>query len=134
MLKDADLSIAVEAVQAINDAYIEGAREDLAAATHLLGKSTWPVDLRILNAMIRTGGDENARRLLKIASNDSFSENIRTEALFLLGRFEKAPPTDPTTGMYRPIEGQQEFGKQVREEIRSALLRAAREQHGKRPL
>ncbi len=102
-LKDSDLSIAVEAVQAINDNYIEGARPALAAATHLLGKSTWAVDLRILNAMIRAGGDENVRRLLKIASDESLSENTRTEAMFLIRRFDKNPPTDPTTGMYRPI-------------------------------
>ncbi len=121
-LKDADLSIAVETVQAINDAYIEGARQDLAAATHLLGKSTWAVDLRILNSMIRAGGDDNARRLMKVASDTSLSEDARTEALWLLARFEKSPPTDPTTGMYRPIEGQHEFAKGIREEIRAALL------------
>jgi quinoprotein glucose dehydrogenase len=102
-LKDSDLSIAVETIQAINDQYIEGARPALAAATHLLGKSTWAVDLRILNAMIRAGGDENARRLLDIASNETLSEDIRTEAMFLVRRFDKHPPTDPTTGMYRPI-------------------------------
>ncbi len=102
-LKDSDLSIAVEAVQAINDNSIEGARSALASATHLLGKSTWAVDLRILNAMIRAGGDENVRRLLAIAADESLSENARTEAMFLVRRFEKIPPTDPTTGMYRPI-------------------------------
>ena len=121
-LNDSDLSIAVEAVQAINDNYIEGARKDLAAATHLLGKSTWPVDMRILNAMIRAGGDENAKRLIKVASDTSLSEYARTEALFLIERFEKAPPTDPTTGMYRPIEGQQKIEPKTREEIRAALL------------
>ena len=102
-LKDSDLSIAVETVQAINDNYIEGARPALAEATHLIGKSTWAVDLRILNAMIRTGGDNNIRRLLTIAADESLSENARTEAMFLVRRFEKIPPTDPTTGMYRPI-------------------------------
>jgi quinoprotein glucose dehydrogenase len=102
-VKDSDLSIAVETVQAINDNYIEGARPALAAATHLVGKSTWAVDLRILNAMIRAGGDENVRRLLTIAADESLSENARTEAMFLVRRFDKIPPTDPTTGMYRPI-------------------------------
>jgi quinoprotein glucose dehydrogenase len=121
-LKDADLSIAVEAAQAINDNYIEGAREDLAAATHLLGKSTWMVDLRILNSMIRAGGDENVRRLLAVASNASLSENARTEALWLIGRFDNHPPTDPTTGMFRPIKEKRELGKGIREEIHAALL------------
>jgi quinoprotein glucose dehydrogenase len=120
LLKDEDLSIAVEAVQAINDAYIEGAREDLAAATHLIGKSTWAVDLRILNAMIRTGGDENVRRLLTIATDESLSENARTEAMFLIRRFEKIPPTDPTTGMYRPITEPRSIEKMI-PEIRKTL-------------
>ncbi len=121
-LKDADLSIAVETVQAINDEYIEGARLDLSAATHLLGKSTWAVDLRILNAMIRAGGDENVRRLIAVAADSTFSENIRTEALWLIGRFDKHPPTDPTTGMYRPITEQRVLGEAIRKEIHDALL------------
>jgi quinoprotein glucose dehydrogenase len=121
-LKDSDLSIAVEAVQAINDNYIEGAREDLAAASHLLGKSTWQVDLRILNAMIRAGGDANVRRLLAVAANPSLSEDARTEALWLVGRFDKHPPTDPTTGMYRPIEEGRTLSDAIRKEIHDALL------------
>ncbi len=119
-LKDSDLSIAVETVQAINDNYIEGARPALASATHLLGKSTWPVDLRILNAMIRAGGDENVRRLLAIAADESLSENARTEAVFLVRRFDKIPPTDPTTGMYRPITEPRSIEKMI-PEIRKTL-------------
>ncbi len=119
-LQDTDLSIAVEAVQAINDEMIEGARGDLAAATHLLGKSTWVVDLRILNAMIRAGGDENVRRLLAVAADASLSEDARTEALWLVGRFDKHPPTDPTTGMYRPIPEERSIEK-VLPAIRASL-------------
>jgi putative heme-binding domain-containing protein len=120
-LKDADLSIAVETVQAINDEYIEGAREALAAATHLLGKSTWAVDLRILNAMIRAGGDENVHRLLAVAADTSLSEDARTEALWLIGRYENHPPTDPTTGMYRPITEERTLNDGTRGEIRKAV-------------
>jgi quinoprotein glucose dehydrogenase len=119
-LKDPDLAIAAETVQAINDAMIEGARPALAAATHLLGKSTWAVDLRILNAMIRTGGDENVRRLLAVAANETLSEDARAEAMWLIKRFDKVPPTDPTTGMYRPITGTRSMEK-VLPEIRKAL-------------
>lgn len=119
-LNDPDLSIAVEAVQAINDEMIEGARPALAAATHLLGKSTWAVDQRILNAMIRAGGDENVRRLLAVAADESLSDDARTEALWLVGRFDKHPPTDPTTGMYRPITEERSIEKLL-PEIRAAL-------------
>jgi quinoprotein glucose dehydrogenase len=121
-LKDSDLSIAVEAVQAINDEMIEGARGDLAAATHLLGKSTWAVDLRILNAMIRVGGDENVSRLIAVANDTSLSEDARTEALWLIGRYENHPPTDPTTGMFRPIKETRKFSAEIREKIHDALL------------
>jgi quinoprotein glucose dehydrogenase len=126
-LKDSDLSIAVETVQAINDNSIEGARPALAAATHLLGKSTWAVDLRILNAMIRAGGDENVRRLLAIATNESLSEDARTEAMFLVRRFEKIPPTDPTTGMYRPITEKRNIEAvvpEIRKTLESLLTKA----------
>jgi quinoprotein glucose dehydrogenase len=119
-LKDTDLSIAVETVQAINDEMIEGARQDLAAATHLLGKSTWAVDQRILNAMIRAGGDNNVRRLLAVAADTFLSDDARTEALWLVGRFDKHPPTDPTTGMYRPITEERSIEKML-PEIRAAL-------------
>ncbi|MFK7850233.1 MAG: HEAT repeat domain-containing protein [Akkermansiaceae bacterium] len=121
-LNDSDISIAVETIQAINDNYIEGARKDLAAATHLLGKSTWAVDLRILNAMIRAGGEENVQRLIKVAENTSLSENARTEALWLIGRFDKHPPTDPTTGKYRPIKEEREISKSMRGKIQATLL------------
>lgn len=127
-LKDSDLSIAVETVQAINDNYIESARSALSSATHLLGKSTWAVDLRILNAMIRTGGDENVRRLLAIASDESLSENARTEAVFLVRRFEKIPPTDPTTGMYRPITDKRSIESvipDIRKTLESLLTKAS---------
>jgi len=122
MLNDNDLSIAIEAVKAINDNYIEDARKDLSAAYHLLGKSTWPVDLRILNAMIRVGGDENVRRLIKVAKDTSLSEDARTEALWLVARFEKSPPTDPTTGMYRPIKEERQISETLRTEIKATLL------------
>jgi quinoprotein glucose dehydrogenase len=70
--------------------------------------------------MIRAGGDDNVRRLLTIAADESLSENARTEAVFLVRRFEKIPPTDPTTGMYRPITEPRSIEKMI-PEIRKVL-------------
>jgi len=122
MLKDPELSIAVEAAQAINDNYINDAYKDLAAATHLLEKSTWMVDLRILNGMIRAGGDENVERLLGVASNSALHTDARAEALFLIRRFENPPPVDPTTGKHRPIKGGRKIGSATQQKIRTTIL------------
>ncbi|MFK7909782.1 MAG: PVC-type heme-binding CxxCH protein [Akkermansiaceae bacterium] len=123
-LNDKELSIATEAVQAINDRYIEGARADLAKATHLLGKSTWMIDLRILNSMIRTGGEENINRLIAVASNLDYSDNIRTEALWLLGRFENPPTADPTTSKIRPVspDTDRKFTPAIKKKLQTTLL------------
>ena len=120
-LKDQEQSIAVEAAQAINDAYIEGARGSLAAATDLLGKVSWMIDVRILNSMLRAGGAENVKRLLAIAADPSQSADVRTEALFLLERWENPPPIDPTTGKHRPLEGDRSLEKMT-PEIRTGLV------------
>lgn len=125
MLNDPELSIAVEAAQAINDTYITGATKDLAAATHLLGKATWQVDVRILNSMIRTGEDENVIRLLETASNPDLSDDARAEALWLIGRFENPPTADPTTGMIRPIltDGEtRKIGSATQQKIKTTVL------------
>ena len=123
-LNDKNLGVATEAVQAINDNYIEGARADLARATHLLGKSTWMIDLRILNAMIRTGGQENINRLITIASQLDYSDNIRTEALWLLGRFENPPVADPTTSKIRPVspDTERQITPALKQKIQNTLL------------
>ncbi len=120
-LKDGERSVAVEAAQAINDTYIEGARGQLAAATHLLGKISWMIDVRILNSMLRAGGDENVSRLLTVAADPSQSVNVRTEALFLLERWENPPPVDPTTGKHRPLVGDRGLAKMT-PRIRSGLV------------
>ncbi len=121
-LNDKEQSSAIEAAQAINDAYIEGARESLAAATHLLGKVSWMVDVRILNSMLRAGGGENVKRLLAAAADTSQSEDVRVEALFLLERWENPPPIDPTTGKHRPLEGDRSLEK-MKPEIQAGLVK-----------
>lgn len=102
-LEDSDPAIAIEAIQAINDNYIEEARPALARATELLGKSSEMIDYRIINAIYRVGGSDNVQRILKIAGDPNRSENLRMEALFVLQRWENPPAADPTTGKHRPL-------------------------------
>jgi quinoprotein glucose dehydrogenase len=104
-LNDADASIAIETIQAINDAYIEDARADLANATQWLGKSTPQIDQRIINAIYRVGGDANLKKILQLVSDEKQTESVRTECLFVLRRWENPPVADPTTGQVRPISG-----------------------------
>lgn len=102
-LNDSDPTIAIEAIQAINDNYIEEARPALARATQWLGKSTPMIDYRIINAIYRVGGSDNLNRILKIASDTNRPDNLRMEALFALQRWENPPAADPTTGKHRPL-------------------------------
>ena len=98
-----DTSIVIEAIQAINDEYIEEARPYVAGMTNWLGKSTPMIDYRIINCIYRVGGDKNIKRILSIASDTNQSDNVRMESLFVLRRWENPPPCDPTTGKHRPL-------------------------------
>ena len=102
-LDDTDMSVAIEAIQAINDNYIEEARSALAHATQWLGKSTAMIDYRIINAIFRVGGSKNLDRLLKIAADSNHADHLRIEALFALQRWENPPAADPTTGKHNPL-------------------------------
>ncbi|NNC89631.1 MAG: c-type cytochrome, partial [Akkermansiaceae bacterium] len=104
-LDDKEAGIVIETIQAINDAYIEGARPALARATSRLGKSAPMIDYRIINAIYRVGGEENIRRILGVAADSRYPDQVRMEALFVLQRWEDPPAADPTTGKHRPLDG-----------------------------
>lgn len=119
-LTDKNPAIAIEAIQAINDTYLEEARPALARATHFLGKSTPMIDYRIINAIFRVGGSDNVQRILKIASDKNHTPPLRMEALFALQRWEKPPAADPTTGKHRPVSNDRSL-EAHREAITSTL-------------
>ncbi|MCH7228241.1 PVC-type heme-binding CxxCH protein [Haloferula sp. A504] len=121
-LGDKDPSLVIETVQAINDGYIDGARPALAAATHLVGTSTTPIDYRIINSIVRVGEPEGALALLAMAEDESLPDDTRVEALFQLKRWENPPAGDPTTGKIRPISGERSLDA-VREAIGAGLQR-----------
>lgn len=128
-LNDSDEGVVTEAIQAINDAYIEGARPALAKKTDFLGKASLMVDLRIMNAIYRVGGDEGVRSLLKIAKDADATADQRSEALFLLRRWEEPPRVDPTTGKVRPLEPRSLKG--VMGEVKATLSELVKTTEGK---
>ncbi|MEO0414886.1 MAG: HEAT repeat domain-containing protein, partial [Verrucomicrobiota bacterium] len=108
-LQDADDRIVVEAIQAINDGYIDTARLSLAAAVGHLGKFGTSIDNRILNAAYRLGDSENLLRVLAAAADGELAESIREEALFLIQNWAAPSDMDLTTGLYAPITGDREI-------------------------
>ncbi|MFT6179333.1 MAG: quinoprotein glucose dehydrogenase [Paracoccaceae bacterium] len=119
-LADPEASVVIETIQAINDTYLEGARPALAKATQWIGKSTPMIDYRIINSIYRVGGPQNLKRLLKLASDDTQSADVRMEALFALQRWENPPAADPTTGKHRPLSGNRSLTNQ-KSEIKKTL-------------
>lgn len=128
-LKDEDPSLVIETVQAINDGYIEGARPALAAATHLAGTSSVPIDYRIINSIVRLGNPESISSLLAMAENDQLPGDTRIECLFQLTRWEKPPAGDPTTGKIRPISGERKL-QTARPQIEASLKRLLKQADG----
>lgn len=109
-LRDADATIAAEAVRAINDLPIAAAQPVLAAeARRFIGQV--PPALfgdeylfrRLLRANQVTGTPEAAETLAHLAVNPALSENFRQLALLTLRTFHAPEPIDPTTGLHRPL-------------------------------
>lgn len=121
-LSDEDPALVVETIQAINDAYIEGARGALADSTGLLGKFAKPIDYRLINSIVRVGEPEGALKLLAIAEDAELPDDTRIEALFQLKRWENPPGGDPTTGKIRPLSGDRSLDE-VKTEIAIGLRR-----------
>jgi len=100
-LADADLFIARETVEAINDAPIAAAYPAIAA---LIAKpvADEPIMLRVLNANFRLGTAENATALATFAASNG-SAVLRKEALALLALWPAPPARDRIVGVFRPL-------------------------------
>jgi quinoprotein glucose dehydrogenase len=100
-LDDADPAVAAEAARAINDLPITGALPQLALK---LDRSTnAPFLRRAVNANYRIGAAANAEALVAFAGKNPISDNLRVEALDLLGAWANPSGRDAITGLWRPL-------------------------------
>jgi quinoprotein glucose dehydrogenase len=100
-LDDTDNAVAAEAARAINDLPIANALPRLAAK---LDRSTnAPFLRRAVNANYRVGTAIHAESLAFFALKNTVSENLRVEALDLLGAWANPSGRDHITGLWRPL-------------------------------
>jgi quinoprotein glucose dehydrogenase len=97
-LDDADPRIVVEAARVVHDVLEPNEGKPLAER---LTKSNMPPTfvLRALHAHFRLGSSENAAALATYAARSDAPEQMRVEALKLLGQWSKPPRRDQVTGL-----------------------------------
>ncbi|MEZ0387481.1 MAG: HEAT repeat domain-containing protein, partial [Verrucomicrobium sp.] len=109
-LTDEDPRIADEAIRAIHEEKVDAARPALNA---LLDAYTGPdaakarpltpmIARRVIHSAFRTGGKQNADRLIKLAAQKSFDLDQRREALRLLLQWPQPHPVDQSLGRLDP--------------------------------
>jgi quinoprotein glucose dehydrogenase len=115
-IQDADARVSEEAIRAIHDEGIEAARSEVAALldspTTKRSTMMWK---RLLNSAFRLGGPENAKRLLKVASDSAVPLASRREALRLIAVWPEPPEVDQALGRYAPLP------KRSLEELKACL-------------
>lgn len=107
LLNDADPRVVLEAARAIHDVQAFHAKEGcLTALARLINRPTTsdPLLRRVLNANYRLGGAEHAAAIAQFAASVDAPENMRLEALQMLGSWAEPAPRDRVLGMWRPIE------------------------------
>jgi len=101
-LNDTDPLVVVEAARAIHDEPIPEALPQLAALIRN-PSSDDALLRRVLNANFRLGTPEAAAAVAVYAANSDAPENLRIEALQMLGSWAKPSPRDRVLGMWRPL-------------------------------
>ena len=106
-LRDRDPRLVVEAARAINDAPIDGARQQLASLLEGMPKVpekfSSMLALRVINANFRIGGAKQALALADYAANQKVKSELRREALYALGTWGSPHDRDRVMGVYRPL-------------------------------
>jgi quinoprotein glucose dehydrogenase len=103
-LRDGEVKVAREALQAIHDVSIEPARggvaELLDAPPAWLTTMDWR---RLLHSAMRLGDEKNLNRVIAIVLNGKAPEAARAEALRLVGLWSKPHQVDQSLGRIAPL-------------------------------
>ena len=104
-LEDDALNVRREAARAIHDDFsIPEALDSLARS--LDHEQTWSdegIARRAISANLRLGGDMNAHRLGRVATNESVPLALREEAILSLAAWYESPFVDRVVGRVRPL-------------------------------
>ena len=106
-----DLGLLADVARGIYDNRIAGARKALAAidisvtlGSNKSAMSREAIIRRWIQANLREGKAENARRLVELAKDNRFEEFFRLEALEALTNWANPPVLDGVQGLYHPVE------------------------------
>lgn len=102
-LHDTDPLVVVEAARAINDLPLPPAMERLAELAEQKPANDW-IARRALNANLRLGGVEHAKRVAAYAADVALPEVLRREALRILADWASPNVRDRVVGAYRPLD------------------------------
>jgi len=108
-LNDSDPRVSDEAIRSISEAPAPAARPALNAMLDAYAGATAPRPLppmiarRLIHCAFRTGGKENAARLVTVASGKALEIGQRLEALRLLLQWAKPAPVDQCLGKWDPL-------------------------------
>ncbi|WDE95772.1 HEAT repeat domain-containing protein [Lentisphaera profundi] len=121
-LSDENKEIKFEAIRAINDLVIPNAQEKLALILNdLEAPKNEPekfIHYRVINANYYLGDKRAAQRLLKYASRDDLSNELRQEALIAIEAWNDHVDFDNTTGLPRQLLAVRE---DIKEQVKNSL-------------
>lgn len=104
-LLDADTRVACEAIRAINDLDLAAVRPQVAALLDQTAPPARPAMIwqRLLHSAYRSGGETNARRLIRSALDRNIPTPVRSEAFRLLSLWGQPITADQSTGSHAPL-------------------------------
>jgi len=123
LLRDPDVDVRTEAARAIHDLPMEKLSVDLASALPLSdgGNHSDALMRRAMHAAYRLGGKQYAQAILLVASDKSFSELVRGEALAMFRDWANPGPRDRVTGHWRPLPARD--GAEARTVLQAGLAK-----------
>lgn len=105
-LRDEESLVVVEAARAIHDDFsIPAAMEDLAKALDRVDIQEEAFARRAINANLRLGDQESAKRLATFINHEAANSKMRKDALWALGYWPNPPLLDRVDNRYREPSG-----------------------------